>query len=253
MSAKENIAEHLEENDEEEIIVIIPPMDDLRRRAIKDGSPSNAYRRAIEAAEQAIEQLSSEFGDWLNIELDRLTETIENMRRDGWQEDHADQLYTITHDLKGQATTLGYPTITEICDTLCNLLENIPDKQRLSLNVVEIFVTSIKTIIEQCERNEENQKAKAISLGLRQMALKIMQQELALEQEAARHQPQASPQCDQPLTAHELEAQTDLEEQVESSKPELAEQIPPAQTGDDEETFASPPDMAEQQPENEAV
>lgn len=245
MSVNENTAETLHENEDEEIIVIIPPMEDLRRRAIKDGSPSNAYRRAIEAAEQAIEQLSSEFGDWINIELDRLTKTIVNLRQDGWQEEHADQLYTITHDLKGQATTLGYPTITEICDTLCNLLETIPDKQRLSLNVVEIFITSIKTIIDQCERNEENQKAKAISLGLRQMALKILQQEIAAQKAAAEQQAQ-TPQ------AVELQEETGddaamlLEDDFTFEAPQT-EELSTAQTAEFSDM------MPGTEPENEAV
>ncbi len=167
---------------EQEEMVVIPPKDDLRERVVIDGSPNNAYRRAVEAAEAAIEELSAEFDDWLNIELNNLLETLNGIRENGWDTAHGERLFTIAHDLKGQATTLGYPTITEICDTLCNLLEKIPNIERLSLNVVEIFVASIKTIIEQCERNSENPKASAISLGLRQMAMKILQQEFELEQ-----------------------------------------------------------------------
>lgn len=177
MSMSEKRSLHINELGEEGEVIIIPPSDELRKKAVKDGSPSNAYNRAIKAAEEAIEQLSSEFGNWINMELERLLDVLALIRKDGWKEDHAQQLFLVAHDLKGQAATLGYPTITEICDTLCNLLENIPDTQRLSVNVVEIFITSIKTIIEQCERNEDNPKATAISLGLRQMALKILQHE----------------------------------------------------------------------------
>lgn len=177
MSASNKISKTENELGEESEVIIIPPNDELKNKAIIDGSSANAYNRAIKAAEEAIEQLSSEFGSWINMELERLLETVALIRKEGWNEELKDQLFTITHDLKGQATTLGYPTITEICDTLCNLIENMHRIERLSLNVVEIFVTSIKTIIDQCERNQENHKATAISLGLRQMAIKILQQE----------------------------------------------------------------------------
>lgn len=169
------------ENEQEEIVVI-PPNDTLREKAIVDGSPNAALRRAVAAAEAAIGELSSEFDGWINTELTNLLETLDAIRQNGWDSTHGEQLFNIAHDLKGHATTFGYPAITEICDTLCNLLEKLPDINRLSLNVIEIFITSIKTIIEQCEQNDNNPKADAISLGLRQMAMKILQQELERDQ-----------------------------------------------------------------------
>lgn len=171
-------------DNEQEEVIIIPPNDDLRDRVITDGSPNAALRRAVAAAEAAIEELSSEFDSWIDVELGILLDTLEAIRQEGWNSAHGEQLFTIAHDLKGQATTFGYPAITEICDTLCNLLEKMPNIDRLSLNVIEIFVASIKTIIEQCERNDDNPKASAISLGLRQMAMKILQQEFDREQAA---------------------------------------------------------------------
>lgn len=160
-------------------VVYIPPKTDLRDRVVTGGSANSAYQKAIKAAEEAIEQLSGEFDDWLTVEVDRLDQSVAILKTNGWNDDDKDKLFTISHDIKGQATTLGYPVITEICDTLCHLLEKTPNYTHISLNVIEIFASSIRSIIQQCQRGSEDEKANAISQGLRQMAMKILTHEIA--------------------------------------------------------------------------
>ena len=160
-------------------IVYIPAKTDLRDRVITGGSSNSAYQKAIRAAEEAIEQLSDEFDNWLTEEVDRLDKAVATLKTNGWNDDDKDVLFTISHDIKGQATTLGYPVITEICDTLCHLLEKAPNYNNISLNVIEIFASSIRSIIQQCQRGSDNEKANAISQGLRAMAMKILTHEIA--------------------------------------------------------------------------
>lgn len=166
------------EQPETECVIFIPPKTELREKAIRAGSSNSAYKRAIQAAEDAIEVLSEEFSDWMDQEVDRLADALTTIRQTGWNEKAVDIVFTISHDLKGQASTLGYPVITEICNTLCHLLEKAPEPTRISLNVIETFIASIRTIIIQCDRNEDNTKANDISLGLKQMAMKILKHEL---------------------------------------------------------------------------
>ena len=168
-------------------IVLIPPKTELRQKAVSTGSGNSAYRKAIKAAEEAIEQLSVEFDDWLNIEVDKLEEAATTIKNEGWNEKNSDALFTVSHDIKGQATTLGYPIITEICDTLCHLLEKVPETERLNLKIIDTFAMSIRLIISECEQNEDHPKASAISTGLRQMSMKIIKEEMehAAKQKAA--------------------------------------------------------------------
>ena len=160
-------------------IVYIPAKTDLRDRVTTGGSSNSAYQKAIKAAEEAIEQLSDEFDNWLSVEIDRLDQSVVTLKSNGWNDEDKDELFTISHDIKGQATTLGYPVITEICDTLCHLLEKIPDYSHISINVIEIFASCIRSIVQQCQRGSDNDKANAISQGLRQMAMKILTHEIA--------------------------------------------------------------------------
>lgn len=158
-------------------MIVIPPRTDLRDRVMKSGSADNASRKAIQAAEEAINDLSVEFDNWMNEAIDDLSEKVEIVKEEGMKSTSGNQLHTIVHDLKGQASTLGYPTVAEICDTLCNLLEKAPDVNRISPRIVEVHVQAIRTIVQECSKNQDDAKANAISLSLRQMVMKILKEE----------------------------------------------------------------------------
>lgn len=168
----------IEKVHQDDKLIVIPAQTDLRKRVVSTGSGNSAFRKAIKAAEEAIEELSVEFDDWIQGDVEEIIKTCNLIKQDGWTENNKDRLFTLTHDLKGQATTLGYPVITDICNTLCHLLEKIPDTSNISPRVVETFAESINTILNQCDKNEDNEKAFAISSGLRQMAMKILKHEL---------------------------------------------------------------------------
>ncbi len=158
-------------------MLVIPPQTDLKDRVLKPGNPSIACRKAIKAAENAIEELSVEFDGWMNSAVDELLEKLPRVHEDGLKSEAGEELHTIIHDLKGQATTLGYPVVSEICDTLCNLLEKTPDVSRISPKIAELHVRSIQTIVQECTKHSDDPKANAISAGLRQMVMKILKHE----------------------------------------------------------------------------
>lgn len=162
-------------------MVVIPPQTHLKDRVLKPGNPTIACRKAIQAAENAIEELSVEFDGWMNSSVDELLEKLPRVHESGLKSEAGDELHTIMHDLKGQATTLGYPVVSEICDTLCNLLEKTPDISRISPKIAELHVRSIQTIVQECTKHSDDPKANAISAGLRQMVMKILKHEFERE------------------------------------------------------------------------
>lgn len=165
------------QNSKDEEIIVIPPRTDLKDRVLKPGSAGGACKRAIKAAESAIEELSAEFDDWMISSIDELLSKLPQVHQDGLDSAAGEEVHTIMHDLKGQATTLGYPVVAEISDTLCNLLEKTPDVSRISPKIAELHVRSIQTIVKECTKNHDDPKVNAISLGLRQMVMKILKHE----------------------------------------------------------------------------
>ncbi|MFN3609692.1 MAG: Hpt domain-containing protein [Hyphomonas sp.] len=73
-------------------------------------------------AEEALDALTEEFEGWMRNDLEKM--------RDAWriaQKPHANAddyrtLYTCAHNIRGAATSYGYPAVSRLCGSLCNLL-----------------------------------------------------------------------------------------------------------------------------------
>lgn len=78
-------------------------------------------------AEAALARLQDDYPNWINADLARaraLTITADD--------DSRARLYTIIHDIKGQAGTFGYPLVGELASRLCRQLQDgPPDPKRI--------------------------------------------------------------------------------------------------------------------------
>ncbi|MPY71614.1 MAG: hypothetical protein GEU92_16190 [Alphaproteobacteria bacterium] len=59
-----------------------------------------------------------------------------------------DRLYRVAHDMKGQASTFGYPLATEICGLLCLLLARRPHLNDPALSVSQAHVSGLAVVLE---------------------------------------------------------------------------------------------------------
>lgn len=73
-------------------------------------------------AEEALHALTEEFEGWMRNDLEKM--------RDAWrvaQKPHANAddyrtLYTCAHNIRGAASSYGYPAVSRLCGSLCDLL-----------------------------------------------------------------------------------------------------------------------------------
>lgn len=73
-------------------------------------------------AEEALDALTEEFEGWMRNDLEKM--------RDAWRVAHkphanADDyrtLYTCAHNIRGAASSYGYPAVSRLCGSLCDLL-----------------------------------------------------------------------------------------------------------------------------------
>jgi HPt (histidine-containing phosphotransfer) domain-containing protein len=73
-------------------------------------------------AEAAVEDLSSRFDAWMQADLDRLRTAWNTAKAAGAS--HADYklLETCAHNIRGVATSYGYPAVSRLCGSLSTLL-----------------------------------------------------------------------------------------------------------------------------------
>ncbi|MGL4634817.1 MAG: hypothetical protein ACRCWF_02455 [Beijerinckiaceae bacterium] len=108
--------------------VVIHPQNTLKARAVvmSDG-PHVLDETAIKRAELALQGLSSNFNGWMEDACRQLTNAHQATKAATPEKGSAAQFHRAAHDIRGHATTLGFPLATRVAASLCLLLENTPD------------------------------------------------------------------------------------------------------------------------------
>lgn len=77
-------------------------------------------------AEQGVDDLSTQFETWMQADLDQLYLAWNACRTEGARPDDFRILFTAAHNIRGVASSYGYPAISRLCGSLCNLLTSSP-------------------------------------------------------------------------------------------------------------------------------
>lgn len=101
-------------------------------------------------AEQAVDSLSDQFEDWMRGDLDRLLKAWQGAQADGATPERYREVFTAAHDIRGAATSYGYPAISRLCGSLCTLLSSThPGENTALINLhVEACRAAFKTARE---------------------------------------------------------------------------------------------------------
>lgn len=105
---------------------------------------------AMSSARAAIERLSANFKVWLDAEVVKLVQARADVPLARVGPDRAGRLYMHAHDLKGLAATFGYPLITSLAASLCDLMD---DEDRTVEEQIGLIDDHIDAIV-RCAREE---------------------------------------------------------------------------------------------------
>lgn len=153
---------------------VIRPPHKLRKAVSQDGVFDND---PVARAEAALAELSNEFGDWMQAECERLEAARQALKRDGFSPKTHDALFRASHDIKGQAGTIGYPVIAGVAESLCRLLEHTPDIRRIPVTLVDQHVDAVRAIIREHARSDLNDVATVLTARLRNVTDEFLVQE----------------------------------------------------------------------------
>ena len=153
----------------------------LRDKCLKPGDDSEAAQKAIANAEKAMEQLSVNFDDWIETESRELAKSRDNAKAAQYSKDTLSNLFQAAHNLKGQATTLGYPLADEICASLCRLIDKTPDESRLPLLLIDQHVDAVRAVVAEKAKGTDNPKASVLAKRLSDVTGDFLAREAARE------------------------------------------------------------------------
>jgi hypothetical protein len=144
--------------------VIVPPnrlKKAIRRAGVDDYDP-------LTAAEGAFEELSAQFGTWMQDECAELDEARRRVHIDGLTAVTRQLLFRTAHDIKGHGPTFGFPIAADVADSLCRVIEN--DATRLPLSFIDQCVDAVRAIIREHGRPNADAVAAELAGSLRALA-----------------------------------------------------------------------------------
>jgi HPt (histidine-containing phosphotransfer) domain-containing protein len=131
----------------------------------------------VARAEQALENLSSEFNTWMDSECERLEAARRQVRAAGLVGKVRDDLFHAAHDIKGEAATFGYPFAGEAANSLCRLIEHTPDSERVPHELIDQHVDAIRAIIRESARPDAEKVATRLTRRLREVTEDFLRRE----------------------------------------------------------------------------
>jgi len=136
-------------------------------RRVADGSDLDD---PVGRAEAALANLSGEFKSWMRIEADRLSAAYAAILKHGFDDRACDELFRAAHDIKGGASTFGYPSAAATADSLCRIIEHAPDLEKVPPQLFTHHITAIQAIVTDHTKLDSATTASELSLRLRKIA-----------------------------------------------------------------------------------
>ena len=117
---------------------------------------------AIDRAEAALAAMSGSFQNWIEEEIALLNEAHEALRTKGLSAEAVDRFSQRAHDLKGQGTTLNFPFVTKIAESLCKLCEHLPEPADLPLSLVDAHVDAMRAVVRDGIKGDAHPTSNAV-------------------------------------------------------------------------------------------
>lgn len=156
--------------------VILPP--NKLKKAVQKVKPGTKVDfDPVAQAEAALAELAGDFGQWMDQECTRLDNARNAVKAAGLNTATRDALFLAAHDIKGQATTFGFPLVTPVADSLCRLIEHTPEMARLPMSLIDQHVDAVRAITHRNTRGDSDSNAARLAEKLRHVTEEFLAHE----------------------------------------------------------------------------
>lgn len=129
---------------------IIRPSRHISKKVPKTGGPTPdvAILRALNAAEDLMEQ----YQGWAVDDLSKLWMQFQELAQEESRELAAGEIldmFNVSHEIRGQGGSFGFPLITVIGDSLCKFLEDRKQLSLVELEVIRVHILAMKAVFRQ--------------------------------------------------------------------------------------------------------
>ena len=118
---------------------------------------------AIAKAEQALQAMSSQFGQWLQDEIVKLDQAQADIRARGYDAVSAEALYFRAHDLKGLGSTYQYPLVTRLAGSLCKMMDDPAKRMAAPMVLLDAHIDAIKAVVRDGIQTDDHPVGKILA------------------------------------------------------------------------------------------
>ena len=126
--------------------------------------------RALDNAQNKVEEAKIGFDDWLNGEMTELIGWIERAKSGEPVDNWIDAAQFHANQLRDVGTTVGFELLTFIANTLCTILNGIKDGAECNMESLTCHVDSLLLIRQKQYRHLRPDQVPELSRGLHQVA-----------------------------------------------------------------------------------
>ena len=140
---------------------VINPPNTLQAKVPKTGGPR--MDEMVADAEAALRKINGNYEALVRDDLRRIDDAISRAERSpSAAPDAMDVIAFISHNIKGQAATLGYPLLTAIAQSLYRLVESDKSPAPKRLDVVEAHARALETVVAHRIRGDGGENGKKL-------------------------------------------------------------------------------------------
>lgn len=140
---------------------VIRPPNTLRMKV--GGGFGGIDANAIAKAELALQAMSSQFGQWLQDEIEKLDKAQSDIRTSGYNAATAEALYFRAHDLKGLGTTYQYPLVTRLAGSLCKMMDDPAKRMAAPVVLLDAHIDAIKAVVRDEIQTDDHPIGKVLA------------------------------------------------------------------------------------------
>jgi len=170
-------------------VIVVP---NRLKKAIRhsDGSDPDP----VIAAEEALVELSVQFGDWMIDECAQLERARQLVHAESLTEAASEALFRAAHDIRGHGITFGFPMAADVADSLCRLIEHCSDLTQVPLGLIDQCVDAVRAIIRERDAVDAERTAGELAKGLRALIDEFLGRGSTPSSDASTPSPPLSPQ-----------------------------------------------------------
>ncbi len=126
-------------------VEIIDPPNHLKAKV---GPGTGIDPKLLADAEAAVEEMAADYVNWVQDDIAKLQATLDKVEADPGSADAAyEEMFNISHDVKGQGGTFGYPLITRIGNSLCRYVEAFEDRSKIDPAICGAHINAMRAVI----------------------------------------------------------------------------------------------------------